>query len=480
MNLKNLSETIKKKKSRQWETLAQLNALKLFHKAAEFVPAYADFLKKNSINFLKIKTYSDLSKVPYTDKKNYIDKYSLKDLNWYGKLSDHTIINTSSGTTGKPYFWPCSQEEFQEGAYLHEFILKEYFSIDKYKSLIIVCFGMGTWVAGTYTLLSTYLMKSNNTIGIMTPGFNKVETLRILNEIAPLYEQTIIAGYPTFIKDVLEEFKTLQTRADLKMKFLFAGEGFTESWRDYVLSMISKEKDVTDTISILGSADASLMGFETPLSIKIRRITQTNHELRKNLFHSERVPSIVNYIPNLRFFESYNEELLLTADRSVPFIRYNIHDVGGIISHEDLTAKCAKHNISINKTDLELPFVYIFGRGKFTASIYAVNIYPENVREVLFSQEVSRYVTGKFLIETKYLENHRQYLELKVELSEGIEISPHLSELIANTFLDKVTKLNSEFNKVFQEYGHQVKPKVLLHRYNDKDVFPKDQVKKTG
>jgi len=193
---------------------------------------------------------------------------------------------------------------------------------------MIICFGMGTWIAGIYTTLTTLVTHINGLpIAVITPGFNKEETLRILETLAPQYEQVIIAGIPTFIKDLLEQWSASSAKHKVKhIKLLFAGEGFSEDWRSYVLHLIDSKDYCHDAISILGSADASIMGFETAESITLRRLASTNSTVRNQLFHNERLPALAAFIPTQRFFETEHNELLLSADRSIPLIRYNIHD----------------------------------------------------------------------------------------------------------------------------------------------------------
>src|SRR5258708_5990948 len=100
------------KKILQNEVLLQKDgekkALQLFHKAAEHVPAYKKFLKKHHINPHTISSYNEFQKVPFTDKKNYLDIYPFEELVWNGKISNNFVISSSSGTTGRPYYWPLS------------------------------------------------------------------------------------------------------------------------------------------------------------------------------------------------------------------------------------------------------------------------------------------------------------------------------------------------------------------------------------
>lgn len=350
---------------------------------------------------------------------------------------------------------------------------------------------MGTWIAGSYTLATTKLVgQKGYHLATVTPGFNKEEALRTLENLSPKFDQTIIAGIPTFIKDLLEEWSTKDNSNNVKnIKLHFAGEGFSENWRKYVLNLADSKDYLHDSVSVLGSADSAIMGFETPLSILLRKISLEDMQVRSKLFNDERLPSLQNYIPEIRFFEVENNELILTANRSIPLIRYNVHDQGGILSIEDIKSVLDKYGYElkkllkengIEKASFNLPFIYTFGRGKFVATLYGVNIYPENIREVLVDEEIHRFLTGKFTIETKYSEKQDQYLQLNIELAENVKEEDKLVSSIADIFIRKVRKLNSEYNRMFEEYKEKAIPKIVLYDYGNEKLFPKGQLRKTS
>jgi phenylacetate-CoA ligase len=477
--------------SDQWETMGAQNALNVFNDSVEQVPAYGKFVESNNILPASISSIRQFEKIPYTDKKNYIDQFPLEELVWAGDLSKSYVINSSSGTTGMPYYWPGSNYQVIQGSLIKEYIYRNSFELHKNKTLLIICFGMGTWIAGSFTFLTSHLIaKKGYPLTIITPGFNKEETLRILKLVSPKYDQTVIAGIPTFVKDLLEDWRRLEDgKKTIKIKFLFAAEGFSETWRDYVLDMVGSTSVLTDAVSILGSADAALMAFETPFSILIRKLASVNKALCKALFNNERVPSIQNYLPTHRFFESSNGELLITSRSSLPLIRYNIHDEGGILKADYVKHTLLEFGYDIKKEfstfGLEyelsnLPFVYIFGRGKFVATIYAANIYPENIREVLVHEHLREHITGQFTIETKFDDNQDHFLHLNIELAENVVPNEELEGKIVEIFVQTVKELNSEYNRVCQEYGIKAKPKVNLHNYGHSELFPKDRIKKNS
>lgn len=461
-------------------SLSKKKVLTLFHKAAKQIPAYKDFLQKNKINPKNIKNIADFEKVPFTDKKNYIDKYKLTDLTWNQNTKNDFLITSSSGTTGKPYYWPCDFEEIYNGALIHEIIYKNCFQVDKKNTLLIICFGMGSWIAGMYTFLSSQMIALKKyPLTIITPGFNKDEAISILLNLAPNFSQTLIAGIPTFVKDLVDQYSKKTTIGKkVPIKLLLAGEGFSEEWRKYMLLKLYSQKD-TDIINILGSADAAIMGFETKESILIRKLALKNSLFRQELYKNERIPSVESYFPSHRFYQIYNNELLLSATRALPLIRYNIHDQGGIHSVYCLNKKMRKYFPNLDQS-ISLPQIYIWGRGKFSATIYAANIYPENIKDVLIQKEIYNLVTGRFFIETKYNTQQNHYLHLDVELSHGVKSNIKITNTLLNIFIATVRKTNSEYNQVYKEYKQKAVPKIILHEYGQSQLFPLNQTKKTS
>jgi len=470
-----------KKSDSDWQKDGEAFALNLFHKAATQVPAYTKFLKTHKILHETIQSIADFASIPLTDKQNYIYKYPLSELVWDGNIHNNFLINASSGTTGLPQFWPVSIENVTKGAVVKELLYRKCFSMHKRKTLLIICFGMGTWIAGSFTLQTSQLVaKKNYPLTIITPGFNKEETLRILELLSPEFEQTIIAGIPTFVKDLLEEWSLKKDSNKVRhIRLLLAAEGFSEQWRDYMLEKIHSN-NLTDIIGIFGSADATLMGFETKSSIDARQVLSQNKNLRSDLFNDEKLPTLTNYIPSFTFFEKIDNQLVLTANRGIPLIRYNIHDYGGVFHATDLIETVKKYGAHISKSDYNLPFVYVFGRGKFTATIYAANIYPENIREVLDDKQVRKDVTGKFLLETKYNKKQDHSLIMRVELQKDVKKSQRLINRITKIFMDKVPAINSEYKRILEEYGLKAKPHVRLYEFCDKKYFPSKIFRKSS
>jgi len=394
-------------------------ALYLFHQASQRIPAYRAFLKTNKIHSSNVKTIHDFKQVPIITKENYIEKYDLALRCWDGILDSMHMISTSSGTTGKPHFWPRDLSAEVDGAYVHEFILKDICHIYKRKTLLINGFAMGNWIAGTFTLAcATLVAWKGYPLTIMTPGYSLEAISELLRTISPYFEQTIIAGHIPFLKEIIETASKKMDVKKLHIIFLGTGQGITENWRKYILQLLSSENYYNRVINLYGSADTALMGFETPSSIYFRKILSEQIKIGKNIFHDERLPSLYSYDPRLVYFEEENRELCITKNGGFPLIRYNIHDIGGIITYNRMTSYFVnqkREELNNSKSEYKLPFVYLFGREKFMVKIYGANVYTEHVQHALNQEQLQPFITGRFVLETIF--NETQDPELVVELN---------------------------------------------------------------
>jgi len=458
---------------------AEQPVLTLFHEAARRIPAYGDFLAKQHIDHAKIKTLDDFRQVPYVDKKNYLTQYPLAELCWDGNLFDNRIISVSSGSTGQPFFWPRGQVQHEEGSWIHEQMYRDIFGAGKTSTLVVVCFSMGTWIAGTFTTACTIAVADKGyRINVITPGLETEEILKVVRNLGHQYDQIILAGYPPFIKDVIDEgYRSDINWKKCKVRFLLAGEAFSEQWRDYLLHLVGSKNPYFDSINIYGTADASILGHETPVSILLRRIYDRKKKAREAMFGSDILPSLVQYYPDKRFFETIDNELVFSANVGIPLLRYNIHDTGGVFTYKELVDPVAEqyaHELAANHIDesaWQRPFVFLNGRKDFTVTIYAVNIYPENIKAALVDPKMRSWVTGRFTMATKYHNDMDQYFEINIEVAKGLDIEDGYNDLAKATILRKLDALNGEFRKLHSTIGDKAEPEINLVPYGDKRYF---------
>ena len=466
---------IRTKKEDFWLRHREGRALKLFHLAAERVPAYRDFLKKNKIRHQKIKTFKDFQLVPQTNKKDYLRQYPLEQLSWDGTLKKHLIVTSTSGSTGEPFYFPRDSELEWESSIAHElFIGNSHHNNSKGPTLVIIGFSMGVWIGGLITYKAFEMLSQRGfPVSIITPGINKEEIFKALRLLAPNYSQTILTGYPPFVKDILDEAAGRGINLKrLNLRLLFAAEPFTEKFRDYVVKKAGVKNALLDTMNIYGSADIGTMAFETPLSILIRRLAVKKLELFEEIFSSiHRTPTLAQYNPLFITFEAPEGEILLTGNNAVPLIRYAIGDRGGVFSFSQLDQIFRARDIDLMKevasvkiqgAAYELPLIFVYERIDFSTTLYGLQIYPETIREVLLEKPLHKYLTGKFTMLTKYNRMQDQYLEINLELRKGKKASAQFKHQALAKIVTHLRLKNSEFCELSNQLKDRVFPRLIF------------------
>ena len=458
---------------------AQQTALALFRDTAATVPAYRQFLAAHNITVDLVRNEENFRQLPLLTKANYMRAYPLAQRCRGGRLQDCEMIAVSSGSTGQPMFWPRSLSHELDIATRFEQIFRHAFRSHERSTLAVVCFTLGTWVGGMYTAqCCRYLSQKGYPLTLITPGSNGAEILRAVTELGPAFDQVVLLGYPPFVKGIIDNgiAQGIDWPA-LRIKLVFAGEVFSEEWRD-ILCQRTGASPCFDTASLYGTADAGVLGNETPLSIAIRRMLARHPDAARELFGESRLPTLVQYDPLSRFFEVVDDTLVVSGDNGVPLVRYHIADKGGVISMQQMmdfvTTQLGDPRQEADPdapwTACDLPFVYLFGRADFTASFFGANIYPENISVGLEQPEVRDAVSGKFVLEVGENNDGDKFLNIAVELLPQIDASDRLNQRVATAVRQQLLRLNSEFAHYVPEDDQT--PVITLLPNGDPEYFP--------
>jgi phenylacetate-CoA ligase len=473
------------------EKVAEKKLLKGFHYVATHVEAYKEFLEEHNINHRKIKTLSDFKKLPLTSKETYVLKYDMKKRVIDSRFDDIFSIERSSGYSGIPIYWPRLPEEDELTRRHFEFGLVYHAELKKHKTLFIVCFAMGTWPSGEKVsrLIREIAKKKKYVLTVMNPGPNIPETLEIIEKMGAFYEHIIVAGYPPFLKNLIEEGeKNNLDFSKHKITLVGGGEDNTENWRDYLAQKLSIEIEkpgIPKIYSNYGAVDVGLgTALESPLSVLIRRTASKNKELCKRLFGMEHVPMLFQYNPLLHYIEEENGEVLITCYNSTPVVRYNIKDRGGSIPYKKMIDTLKEFNIDIlniletkgfNRSSVfHLPFFYVYGRSDGTIIFRGANIYVENIQDAFSDKRIIHLHTGNFRVKKIFDMNEDPNLLFEIELKEDIQESEELKEKIREVIVEILQKKNSEFKDAISHINYRVgvvnffkkeKQKGIKHRY---------------
>ena len=244
--------------------------------------------------------------------------------------------------------------------------------------ILLNCFALGPWATGMNVSMSLVDVGILKSIG---PDQKKLEnTLEILAGIIAI----LIFGYPPFIKSFVDT-----TRLDLKqyrMDLIVGGEGISEPLRTHLLQYFQT------VISSYGASDLEInIGVETELTINLRRLCMKDRELSQILFGRELPPMIFQYNALDYIIETTSEgELIFTIGRqtsAAPKIRYNLHDLGGAMTHSTTPreAGVAQGSIFFNWQDAQsrFPILFVFGRSDLTVPFYGAKVYPTDMEEII-------------------------------------------------------------------------------------------------
>jgi phenylacetate-CoA ligase len=457
-------------------------ALALFHDVAATVSAYRLFLDGEGCDPASVRTPDDFRRVPLVTKESYLRRHPLPALCRGGGLTACDFVAVSSGSTGEPTFWPRFVTDELAIATRFEQVFADAFDAAERRTLAVVCFALGSWVGGMYSsACCRHLAAKGYPITVVTPGNQREEIWRVVRALARHFEQTVLLGYPPFLKDVIDGGRAAGIDwPALDVRLVMAGEVFSEEWRALVGERAGIRDVCRATASLYGTADAGVLGNETPLSICIRRWLSERPAISRELFGQARLPTLVQYDPGSRYFETLAGDdgtttLLFTGDNGVPLVRYHIADQGGLVGFDEMLAFLARHGFdpraALSATPIrELPFVYVFGRTHFAVSFFGANVYPENVSVGLDQPGVRDWVTGKFVLQSREGLEGAPHLAIAVELAAGVRPDAAKAERIVESILTQLLRLNSEFaNYTPAEYR---RPRVTLHETGEREWFP--------
>ena len=439
-------------------------ALEIFRRAALTVPAYRHFLKKHGIVSARITTDADFAGVPSVSKKNYLLSYPYRELFPHGKVPP--MISASSGSSGKPFYWPRGNAVEERGAEIHERIFRDIFNIGKKRVLVVVCFSMGTWIAGTYTAACVRRIADKGyPISVVTPGIEKEDILAILSRLAPEFDMVIMAGYPPFLMDIATEAHARHISLEkLNMRLLFAGENFSEHWRESIHRLCGIRDAFRGSIGIYGTADAAILGHETPLSIYLRKRIAKNSSFRKKFLGAASfVPTLVRYYPEYVHIEEVDSQLAFTVEAGTPLVRYTIGDMGRLFS-SDAVAKLVPKSLRV----FNAPLLALLGRKDVAVTFYALNIYPENIKAGLEDKTTAHAFSGKFVAKTVTTRGDRdQKLLIIAELARGVRPSRARARKAEKSLFINLMRLNAEYRKLYRSIGDRALPQVRLVPFGD-------------
>jgi phenylacetate-CoA ligase len=431
---------------------SRVKARRAYYRALRRVPAYGQFVRAQGG-----------ASLPETDKETYIKAYETGARCVDGSFfHGRTMIDESSGSTGTPYNWVRSETERHES---HTFV--SYFATYCYgreQWITINGFSMGAWATGINMGIS---LQRNGIVKNTGPDIAKI--LHTLRFFGPKYTY-LITGYPPFLKHLIdvadEEGFPFE---NYKLYGLAGGEGMSEGLRDYLLRRFEK------VYSGYGATDLEIgIAGETPISVAIRRLAREREDVKLALFGPDsRLPMVFQYNPVMHHIEvNDNNEVVFTISRSSllsPRIRYNVHDLGGVLTSDEMARRLAAVGVDMEQLrresgdgNVRLPFLWIFGRRDHTISVMGANIYPEDIEQCLYQDTALAEMTHSFCLSLAESPNGDVRPRFLFEVSR--EPDAELARRFSASILSRLVELNADFREAWREYPETLVPEVLLYR----------------
>jgi len=458
-----------------FEYIANKKVLFMFRKAYRSIPAYKKFLDMNNIDPLRIKNIEDFNNfVPQTTKENYIKVFPLHERCINGRYPEQGYLEESAGTSGLSTYWIRSQAEELNNSLLMRATMKHLYGSGCDKKLVVLNgMALGGWSGGI-----RFASRVGSMGIVRNTGPDPQKIIRSLKELGTGFTY-LLGGYPPFIVELIEFGKNLKdfNWKEYTIHIFPGGEGFVEEWRDYVSSQL---KEGALIFSDYGAIDLDVgISVETPFTVAIRRLIQSDKRLRSAILSSERFPCFIGQFSNQQFYiretigKTGIKELEITVMnlKSVsPNIKYVIGDEGGVIRFQDICKTLKENGYSLAKLAGEFnisvvvpfPLVYLYGRSDGTVTINGALISPSEIYEAVLSDQelISSINTFRMSVES----DTDNYIKLFVflETRRDVIITEALITKSNNLIISKLIESNECFRNSYRKNPEVFKPVIKI------------------
>jgi phenylacetate-CoA ligase len=443
-------------------------SLRLFVAAKHRVKAYRQVLVESGLETFSPSSPDDWQKLPVLDKKSYISRFSPENLSPDDRIAP--AAHASSGSSGQTTFWFRGPKHKQIGTAYYGHIIDDVLQIPRSQStLVVVCFAMGVWVAGTYTLMAFDRIgeETGRKVTVVAPGMEVDDVASILTRLAPSFDHTVVVGYPAALDLLFSELARRGTATPANLHLITSGDKISEEWRCSRMSALGI-RATSSVVNVYGSADGGLLAIETPFTIEIRQRLSVSPALARGVLGEEMsAAAIFQFDPRLFYFEQVKGELLFTADLDIPLIRYNLHDTGKVISHREMISLVGHLGIQ-NACRFDWPFLLLSGRTDVAVILYGAKVFPDALATAAQDDRIRDLLSGSYLAYS-IQKGPEQIFCLDLEMIDALKrAEPPLPEIIAQVIQERLTVLSSEYRNSCQKLGLAItRPRVALYPKGD-------------
>jgi phenylacetate-CoA ligase len=388
------------------------------------VPFYKDKMDKAGIKPEDIKSIDDISKLPFTTKKDLRDNYPFGL--FAAKQEDIVRIHASSGTTGKPTVVGYTKKDIENWA---EVCARTIALAGGHKgSTVQVAYGYGLFTGGLGMHYGGE--KLGASVVPMSSG-NTKKQLMLMED----FGTTILCctpSYALYLAEAIEEMGI--DRSKLKLKSgIFGAEPWSEQMRTQIEDRLKiKARDIYGLSEIVGPGVSCDCEYKTGLHIN------------EDYFY----PEIIDPDSLKQIGYDKKGELVFTCieKEGIPLLRYRTKDISSLSNDE---CGCGRTLVRMQK---------VMGRSDDMLIIRGVNVFPSQIESVL--------------VNFADVEPHYQIIVERKENFDTLEIQVEVSEKM---FSDEVRRLEMLRNNIKAEMQS-----VLGISVDIKFVEPKTIVRSMG
>jgi phenylacetate-CoA ligase len=449
-------------------------AQKVAHRSSREISGYQAFLSRSHV--APDSSFEDL---PLTDKPGYLKQFPLEEL--VGADFEETFhIFSSSGSSGRAFYWPQLKSSHRASAERLRQLLEGTFAIHEKKTLAVVGLALGSWIGGDHFswLLKSLAINTPYPFAVFAPGNKHDEIIAVLRSASRFVDQFILACCPSAIGHLILRAEQAGTPLPLgKMRFLVIGEPFPETLRANLEARAKIPPSEALMLSIYGSADTGVLGFESPASIALRKLAQAEPAIAEELGLGRVIPHFFHQADPETYLETVQGELCVTKWQGIPLVRYNLHDSARLYDWHEITARfpawAERHPAlapmlqRLGQFQLALPLpglVAITGRADSCLILCGTNITEAMFDTAVRSADLATFLTGPYQARL-LLENGRQRLALSLEYHAQKGTREEVVETIYPKLIEALGRVQPEFKddwaSIYRTWDHNPAQRIL-------------------
>lgn len=379
----------------------------------EKVPFYREKFTENHVTPDDIQTLEDISKLPFTVKKDLRANYP------FGLFavdqSEIVRLHASSGTSGKPTVVGYTKADIDHWA---EVVARAIAAAGGNPGEVLHnAYGYGLFTGG---LGLHYGSEKLGMATVPVSGGNTDRQILLIEDFKP----TVICGTPSYVLNIIETME--KTGIDPKQTSLKYGIFGAEPW-SHELRQELEERLSIKAVDIYGLSEVMGPG----VSIECHEAQNGLHIMEDHFYVEVIDPKTLEVLP-----DGEEGELVFTSltKEAVPIIRYRTGDIGSIW-HE--TCQCGRTTVKMSR---------VKGRIDDMLIIRGVNVFPSEIES--------------YLLQVEELEPHYQLALTRKGPLDNVELNVEVNE-------EYYKKVNYDLNhqqvvRLSKEISHMLKNKCLV------------------